>query len=1122
MTALPILHLRQTLRSYEQFRADIPMMVKDMSFSLFWPLDVLTLKYNRWQFVFEYLRAEKCVREDLAHAPDMTPEIARLLRRTYYLRVMCRLTVRFQSDETGDITIPYPLVMPVEAFTDDVPGRGVEFPLADVPLIVKRDEVGIGGYFIYNGTEKFVVGYCHDVKNEVLIMKAKSNVLARILYSNVSNQRLFEGTFYACMCSIKKKELTPVKSRVQRTGYVMYSGNSASEIPCCVIGGRAKQRQSTLLSSNSSYVPFVFVLYGLGMGQPEITSLVCGREVRQLEIFIETSFRYANKALAQFQHAGYRSSRDEYNERVLSLLRKDLCLPQETSKQKIFRRLLPHIASHEQKAHVLCDVWRQLLLSMLGWTPITDRDSIANRRPLSVGSFLRRVLRKHLAAVQKRLRAKRSLQKYISTRSRNLDPGLTVSFDTGMFTDKISTMLDPTKMLKMFASGSIGRTRAIGGGSTASNVVRNLMRKNVFDAVAGLTTVLLPVQRTSKSYTKPRMLHSTSFGYTCCVATPEGQSCGVRTEYSMHGTLTLALPLFAANWVLRYVGERFIAHPEAEAEFVVKCVSAGLDWKVYVNGVLHGYTSKPFDLWYSLRAAKLLCSALQYLSPSFNRDSRTVSIWTDNRRHVRPLRVVITPRLWNHLGQLTADMHSTDLQDLHMVPYCAEMTVEDNVLTGAAEWVDPYQTENCLVAVNMDRYLHNSSRQTFTHVEIGTGCRTLGLTASMQPFANHSPTPRVIYQGGMIKQAMGPARFADRFDRKRRELYYPERPYVTTDVRERLKMPSLNAGCNCNMAIMALEGYNQEDGIIMNKSSVDRGLFRSLDLLTAEIDVDLSAETVGMPEKCARDRGHDYSAVEMSDDGIISPGDPWAWGTVLVAKTAKPVGKAVRVIPRDTSVAVRLDSAGFVNRVCRYSYSNPKPFCRICVELRTTRQPQVGDKFTSGHGQKGVIGRVMPQEDIPFELGTGIVPDIIVNPHMLPSRMTVGQLLEMHVGNMGLAFGVRIDGTPFGPQGNVDGRIGGGVGRYSRRRFCDPRTGKMIPGLIFMGPVYMYRLCRVVADVVHSRSHGPVDIITKQPVKGRARNGGLRIGNMEKDCLIAHGAAQLLNERLLHVSDRYV
>jgi len=1111
-------------------------MVNAMSFSLVWPHDVLTLKSNRWQYVFEYLRSEKCTRQDLVNAPDMTPEVARLLRRSYYLRVICKLTVRFSADENDDAAIPYPTLLPVDEFSWDTPGHSVEFPLADVPLIVHQDEVGIGGYFIYNGTEKFVVGYCHDVKTEVLIMKVKKNVLARILYSYVTGSRLFEGSFYACMCSISKA-LDPAKSRVQRNGFVQYSGNSASEIPCWVIRRRAQQ--GTLLSSNSSYVPFVFLLYGLGMKQPEISSLVCGREVRQLELFIEPSFRYAAEALAQLRHTE-RSDQDLGEERILSLLRKDLQLPQETSKQRIFSRLLPHIKSHVMKAHALCDVWRQLLLCMLGWTSLTDRDSIANRRPLSVGSFLRRIFRKHIATVQKQLRAKRSLQQYINTEIRDPDDGMVVSFDTDMFFDKVHAAVDPTKMLKMFVSGIIGHSRVIGGGMSAANVVRSLMRKNMFDAVAGLTTVLLPVQRTSNTYTKPRLLHSTSFGYTCCVATPEGQSCGVRTEYSIHGTLSLRVPSRPMNWIMMYVDSVYVARPVIEQEFDVKCVSASRDWKVYYNGALHGYTNKPFDLWYCLRAAKLLCNALQYLSPSFNRDDRSVSIWSDNRRHIRPLRVVFSPRLRGHMLELTGAVSSSTLHHMDtlldyddssitelldhesgMVPYCMEVSVEDNIRTGAVEWVDPYQAENCLIAVNMDRYLQNRRTQAFTHVEIGNGSRMLGLTASMQPFANHSPTPRVIYQGGMIKQAMGPKRFIKRFDRMRRVLYYPERPYVTTDVRERLKLPSLNAGCNCIMAIMPMEGYDQDDSVIFNKSSLERGQFRNLDLLTVEVVVDLSLETIGMPERCARDRGHDYIAVAASSDGIISPGDPWMWGTVLVAKTVKPVGKLPRAIPRDTSVAVRLDSAGFVNKVCRCSYSNPKnrPCCRVCIELRTTRQPQVGDKFTSGHGQKGVIGLVRSQEDMPFEVGTGLVPDIIVNPHMLPSRMTVGQLLEMHVANLGLAFGARIDGTPFGPQANVDIRVKG-IGRYSRRRLCDPRTGKMLPRLIFMGPVYMYRLCRLVADVAHSRSHGPVEIITKQPVKGRARNGGLRIGTMEKDCLIAHGAALLLNERLLHVSDR--
>ena len=363
-------------------------------------------------------------------------------------------------------------------------------------------------------------------------------------------------------------------------------------------------------------------------------------------------------------------------------------------------------------------------------------------------------------------------------------------------------------------------------------------------------------------------------------------------------------------------------------------------------------------------------------------------------------------------------------------------------------------------------------------------------------------------------------------------LYYPQKPLATTRSMEFLKFRELPAGQNAIVAIACYSGYNQEDSVIMNQSSVDRGLFRSL-FYRAYTDQEkkIGMATVESFEKPMRSdtlklKHGTYD--KLDDDGVIAPGVRVSGEDIIIGKTApiapdaEELGQRTKLhIKRDVSTPLRSTENGIVDQVLMTTNAEGLRFVK--VRMRTTKIPQIGDKFASRHGQKGTIGITYRQEDMPFT-SQGIVPDIIINPHAIPSRMTIAHLIECQLSKVSSLRGYEGDATPF-TEVTVDSvsKLLRDEGYQSRgfEVMYNGHTGKKLVAQVFLGPTYYQRLRHMVDDKIHARARGPVQILTRQPVEGRARDGGLRFGEMERDCMISHGASAFLKERLFEVSDAF-
>ncbi|MBN1792880.1 DNA-directed RNA polymerase subunit B [Candidatus Woesearchaeota archaeon] len=449
-----------------------------------------------------------------------------------------------------------------------------------------------------------------------------------------------------------------------------------------------------------------------------------------------------------------------------------------------------------------------------------------------------------------------------------------------------------------------------------------------------------------------------------------------------------------------------------------------------------------------------------------------------------------------------------------------ELKWQDLVSQGIIEYLDTNEEESALVALR-----ESDITQDHTHLEISP-IDIFGLTSSLVPFGNYNQGVRLTQGSKNQKQAVGfyAANFYSRMDMDVNLLHYPQKPIVTTITNQLLRMDEHPTGQNVVVAIMSYQGYNMQDAIVINKGSIDRGFGRSTyfrPVISEELRYSggLSDE-VGVPDKDVKGyrTEHDYRFLE--DDGMIYPEAVVAEGDVIIGKTSPPrflssleEYNLAQTSRRESSMALKHGEHGVVDQVLLTESEEGNKL--VQVRLREQRIPEIGDKFTSRHGQKGVISLIVPEADIPFTSG-GIKPDILFSPHGIPSRMTVSHLIELLSGKVGALSGRYVDGTTFEGEQEEDLRaelLRMGFRENGTETLYNGITGGQYNAKIYIGNMYYIKLKHMVANKIHSRARGPIQLLTRQPTEGRAKEGGLRLGEMEKDTFVAHGASLLLKER---------
>lgn len=537
--------------------------------------------------------------------------------------------------------------------------------------------------------------------------------------------------------------------------------------------------------------------------------------------------------------------------------------------------------------------------------------------------------------------------------------------------------------------------------------------------------------------------------------------------------------------------------------------------KVYINGELIGSVNDPIDFTKQMREKRRAGEVSDEMNITYYNDTDEIYIFNDPGRARRPLIIVE-----NGLPLLTEE-HLDQVEK-------GKITWNDLINMGLIEYLDAEEEENAYIAMTL-----NDLNEDITHLEIDPSTM-LGICAGIIPFSDHNSSPRNTMEAGMTKQALGlyVSNYALRTDTRAHLLHHPQTPIVKTRIIDATNYDARPSGQNLVVALMSYEGYNMEDAMILNKSSLERGMGRSSFFRSYEASERRypggQEDKFEVPEKGVKGYRSEESYRNLDEDGIVNPESHVESGDVLIGKTSPPrfleeidEFGTVAEKRRETSVTVRHGEKGIVDAVLLTETVEGSKLTKIRV--RETRQPEFGDKFASRHGQKGVVGLILSQEDVPFT-EDGVIPDIIVNPHAIPSRMSVGQVLEMVAGKAACLEGERIDGTPFND--DIEGEIketlkDHGFESAGCESLYNGSTGERVEAEIFVGVAYYQKLHHMTTDKVYARSRGPVQVLTRQPTEGRAREGGLRFGEMERDCLIAHGAALSLKERLLDESDKY-
>ncbi len=449
-----------------------------------------------------------------------------------------------------------------------------------------------------------------------------------------------------------------------------------------------------------------------------------------------------------------------------------------------------------------------------------------------------------------------------------------------------------------------------------------------------------------------------------------------------------------------------------------------------------------------------------------------------------------------------------------------EISWNDLVKQGVIEYLDAAEEENSLTAFSLEDLTNDH-----THIEIAPWSM-LGLTASLVPYGNYTQSARLNIGAKNQKQAIGfyAANFPVRMDMDVNILYTPQMPIVQTHMHGISNYSSHPAGQNIVVAIMSYKGYNMEDGIILNKGSIERGLGRSAYFRPAVVEELRYAggltDEICIPDKDVKGYKSEKDYRFLEEEGIIYPEAKVGEEDVIIGKTSPPrflssleEYNLASNIRRESSFALKHGEQGVVDFVL--VTENEEGNKLVQVRLRDERIPEIGDKFTSRHGQKGVVGLIVPQSDMPFT-ASGIVPDLIFSPHGIPSRMTVSHLIEMIGGKVGAMTGRSINATTFDSESEESLRkelLRIGFRENGTEIMYSGITGEMFEARIFVGDMYYLKLKHMVANKIHSRARGPIQLLTRQPTEGRAKEGGLRLGEMEKDTFVAHGASMLLKER---------
>jgi len=842
----------------------------------------------------------------------------------------------------------------------------------------------------------------------------------------------------------------------------IFSQKGAYKIPVSI----SENNEGILEVSFSRFknIPAIVLLKALGMTKDEDIAKQIGKETDTLIVNV---FEFAN--LHNSEDALMKIAEDS----ALQGTKKEVL---DRIKQRIDSFLMPHIGtdkgSRYEKAVTLCKLIRQFFVAKANPRIRTDKDHYANKRVKLCGDMIADLLRVNLNMLVRDI--KYSLTKTI--KRRKIFSIKSIAKST-LFTHRVESAI---------ATGSwIGER---------TGVTQNMDKTNYLSIFSQLQRVSSILPGEQENFLA-RTLHPTHYGRFCPIETPEGTEIGLRKNLALLAKISTTISINIEEFIkeLKKCG---LTENEGSIE-------------VFLNGRFIG-TAKDENFIQSVKAKRRNCEFPEEIGIRYDKELGIILISTERGRVLRPLIIVE-----NGISKLGED-------EIERIKN-GELTWDDLIKKGVIEYLDAGEEDNALVALN-----ESELTPEHTHLEID-GIASLGIITSLVPFSNHDHPPRLLRGSKTLKQALGvyAANFPVRIDTDVHILHYPQKPIVRSFVYDTLGF--YPAGQNIIVALMVHEGYNMEDAVVLNRASIDRGFGRSTyfrPYTTVELNYAGGLkDEMGIPEKDVSGYRTEESYRYLEDDGIVYPEAKLIEGEVVIGKTSPPkfLSEAREITIRtrkENSTIIRQEEKGIIDAVIVTEDNEGNKIAQ--VRTRDLRNPELGDKFSAPHGQKGVIGLIVPENDVPFT-ASGIKPDLIFNPHGIPSRMSVGYLIELLCGKIGAIKGEIKDGTAFSKVKveDLERELSElGFNYDGKETMYDPVSGKMMQAKIYIGNMYYLKLKHMTSNKIHARGSGKVTLLTRQPVEGRAKGGALRLGEMEQQAIVAHGASLLLKER--YDSDKVV